>query len=83
MVLIIIAPEVNKQNELGEIDTVDDEMMKEALHKAQQELSAKFDYASLCNQGKQLYEMVLLDKTKRIRNKLKYRAKKRAPQPRI
>jgi len=44
-----------------------------AVSKAQAEMAETFDYDALCSQGKRLFKMVLLDKTKRLCNKLKAR----------
>jgi len=56
-------------------------LMNKARQKAQQEMAAEYNYAALCEQGRRLYQTVLIDKTKRIYNKMRYREKKRASQP--
>lgn len=67
------------------IDTVGGMLMQQARAKAMNELQQTFCYESLCEQGRQLYELVLQDKTKRFYSKLKHREKwkqkKRVSQP--
>lgn len=46
-----------------------------AVLKAQAEMNEDFNYNALCAQGKRLFEMVLVDKTKRLHGKLKARAR--------
>jgi len=46
-----------------------------AVQKAKQEMKEEFQYEQLCKQGRQLYQYVLTDKTKRLYEKLKARRK--------
>jgi len=50
-------------------------LLEQARLKAEAEMTAEFCFDSLCEQGKRLYEIVLIDKTKRLHNKLKHRSK--------
>jgi len=50
-------------------------LMEHAEQKARKEMEAEFDFESLCEQGKQLYRLVLHDKTARLHRKLKHRSK--------
>lgn len=51
------------------------EMWDVAMDKAKAELEADFNYSALCKQGKELFHMVLADKTKRLFSKMKHRAR--------
>lgn len=55
-------------------------LMETATQKAAAEMAAKFDYDKLCEQGKELYQIVMIDKAKRIHSKMKYREKQRVSQ---
>lgn len=55
-----------------------DGMWALASDKAKAELQDEFVFDKLCNQGKKLYKMVLADKTKRLYEKLKARARYKA-----
>lgn len=61
------------------------ELWDVAVDKARLELEAEFNYNALCKQGRKLFNMVLVDKTKRLHGKLKarekWRTKKKATQP--
>lgn len=48
--------------------------------KAHAELQEEFNYNALCKQGRQLFHIVHVDKTKRLFNKLKQRARWKAKQ---
>lgn len=75
-------PELRGHSVLEEIDKAGGTtLMERAKQKAEEELAAEFNYALLCTQGRKLYKMVLIDKTKRLHNKMKHRAKKRVSQP--
>jgi len=70
------------------VDTVAGKtLLEQAQMKATKEMQAKYDYASLCEQGRELYAEVLQDKTRRLHAKLKHRdkyaKKKRDSQPEI
>jgi len=51
--------------------------LEKATQKATAEMTAQFNYTELCEQGKQLFNMVLQQKIKRIHSKMQSRLKKK------
>lgn len=56
-------------------------LLEKATNKAAAEMAAQFNYETLCTQGRKLYEMVLIEKAKRIHTKVRYRKKKGSLSP--
>lgn len=71
--------------EIEKIGMAGGTLLQQAEDKARTEMQQTFKYELLCEQGKQLYNLVLQDKTKRFHSKLKHRnkwkQKTRASQP--
>lgn len=66
---------VGAQSEV--IEMAKSTMLEHAELKARKEMQQQFDYDSLCPQGKQLFELVLVDKVKRLYSKIKHRQKRK------